>query len=78
MIDEIDVNIEKDLKEIKKLKHLESYTIPESDYGKADVFMINETYIFFGIPMYGGEPYYEFSCNKRNLKECVEKIYSYN
>lgn len=42
--------------EILKLKHGEKFIIPESDYGKAEVWRINDILILFEIPTYGGEP----------------------
>ena len=47
---------EKIIKEIQSLKHEQVYIIPESDYGKAEIRYINEVYIVFEIPMYGGKP----------------------
>lgn len=67
---------EKDLEEILRLKDGEEYTIPESDYGKAEVWLKNGMYFFFEIPMYGGEPQYSFNCSKHNLKEHIDMVYS--
>ena len=44
---------------IMALKHGEYYIIPESDYGKAEIWYINNYYIVFSIPMYGGIPAFE-------------------
>ena len=36
--------------EILKLKHGEKFIIPESDYGKAEIWFINDIYVLFEIP----------------------------
>lgn len=45
-------------KEIFKLKDGQSWTWPESDYGKAEIWLKNGTYFLFEIPQFGGEPFY--------------------
>lgn len=40
------------------LKDGECYTWPESDYGKAEIWLKNDQYFLFEIPMYGGRPSY--------------------
>lgn len=32
---------------------------PESDYGKAEIWLIHDTYLVLSIPMYGGQPGFE-------------------
>ena len=62
---------------IKELNHGEYFLIPESDYGKAEVWRIWDTYLLFGIPTYGGIPYFEkaYSPNKGNPADrIVEEI----
>jgi len=44
------------LDDVKKLKHNERFIIPEGDYGKAEIWRLNDIWILFEIPMYGGEP----------------------
>lgn len=42
------------------LENGEMYLWPESDYGRAEIYRINNVYILFSIPQYGGEPaFYE-------------------
>ncbi len=41
---------------IQALKDGESYIVPESDYGKAEIWRKNDYYILFAIPLYGGKP----------------------
>lgn len=45
-----------DKEEILKLKDGERYIVPESDYGKAEIWFKNDRYFLFEIPMYGGTP----------------------
>lgn len=44
------------ISEVMKLKDGESWTYPESYYGKAEIWLKNGTYFLFEIPTYGGEP----------------------
>lgn len=44
--------------EILKLKNNESWTWPESDYGKAEIWLMHGMYFLFEIPSFGGEPRY--------------------
>jgi len=44
--------------EILALKHKECVIVPESDYGKVEIWRINDMFILFDIPMYGGKPMY--------------------
>ena len=43
---------------IDSLGHKGVFVWPESDYGKAEIWKINDVYILFEIPMYGGKPTY--------------------
>lgn len=45
-----------DKEQILKLKDGESYIVPESDYGKAEIWLKHGKYFLFEIPMYGGQP----------------------
>lgn len=63
--------------EIFKLKHCEHYTIPESDYGKAEVWRIWDNYFVFSIPMYGGTLVFEKSFGKHRIKDIVKLIESW-
>lgn len=61
--------------EIEKLNSGESYVIPESDYGKAEVWRLNNMYILFSIPMYGGEPTFEGCFGTHRLDDLLSKVY---
>lgn len=63
---------------IKKLKHGEHFTIPESDYGKAEVWQLNDYYILFSIPYTGGSPTFEGTYHSLNLDKMVFEIDSWN
>jgi len=58
--------------EILKLKDGESYTVPESDYGKAIIIAREKYYEIYSIPLYGGEPVLEFT-NGKGYEELIEK-----
>ena len=54
---------------IMALKHGEKYIIPESDYGKAEIWYINGYYFIFSIPIYGGRPAFETVVYEYDSKE---------
>jgi hypothetical protein len=62
--------------EIEKLNSGECYTIPESDYGKAEVYFINDVYLLFGIPTFGGEPYFvqHFVADEKGISELLKMV----
>jgi hypothetical protein len=50
-------------------------SIPESDYGLADVYHTNGKFEVYGIPMYGGEPQLEFvDSNAQLTLSYIQKI----
>jgi hypothetical protein len=58
--------------EIEKLKEGQSWIWPESDYGRAEIWLMNGVYFLFSIPMYGGCPVYEGSYKgKESIDELV-------
>jgi hypothetical protein len=69
--------LEKDKQGVKILKNGECYTVPQSDYGLAEIWYINDIYFLFGIPLFGGAPYYVdnfYAGNWKNPKEKEEII----
>lgn len=60
--------------EILKLKHGENYIVPESDYGKADIWLINETYILFRIPWLGGTPQFVKAYSFIHIDDLIKEI----
>lgn len=66
-----------DKEEILKLKDGESYIVPESDYGKAEIWLKNGIYFLFDIPMYGGTPMYHDSYNKHGIDRMIDQYNSW-
>lgn len=64
--------------EILKLKDGESYTVPESDYGKAEIWKKNSMYFLFEIPTFGGEPRFSGNYHLGKEDEIVNTINSWN
>jgi hypothetical protein len=60
--------------EILKLKSGEHYVVPESDYGKAEVWRVNDIYILFEIPLFGGDPRFHCYYFSRDIDLIVETI----
>lgn len=64
-----------DKEQIENLKDGESYTVPESDYGKAEIWRKNDMYFLFSIPLYGGLPQFEESFPKHRIDDMI-KLYN--
>ncbi len=62
---------------ILKLNHGDKYIIPESDYGKAEVWFINNAYILFEIPLFGGEPIYYDTYSKEEIETLIKEVESW-
>lgn len=61
-----------DREEILNLKDGESYIVPESDYGHAEIWLKNEIYFLFSIPLFGGTPTFERVFNKLGIDELIK------
>ena len=66
-----------DKDQILKLKHGERFVISESDYGKAEIWLIYDTYMLFGIPQFGGMPYFHQSYNKTQIDIMIKEYESW-
>lgn len=64
--------------EILKLKQGECFIVPEGDYGKAEVWRINDVFIVFEIPLFGGEPMYSKTYHHSRIEEIIYDIISFN
>ena len=64
--------------EILKLKDGECYIVPESDYGKAEIWLKNNVYFLFSIPQYGGQPQFETIFKRYEIDRMVEMINSWS
>jgi len=43
---------------IESLASGELFIVPESDYGRVEVWRMHDVYVLFELPMYGGDPNY--------------------
>lgn len=66
-----------DKEKILKLQHGEMYTVPESDYGKAEIYRIWDFYILFQIPTFGGTPTFSNVYPIRKIDKLVAEINSW-
>jgi hypothetical protein len=57
---------------IEQLKEGTFYYVPESDYGKAKIWKIEDVWLLFEIPMYGGNPSYVAGYHK--VSDMIEEI----
>ena len=64
-------------KEISNLKDGECYTVPESDYGKAEIWLKHGVYFLFSIPQYGGQPQFESIFKRHEIDNMIELINSW-
>lgn len=60
--------------QIEKLKHGEHFVVSESDYGRAEIWSINETLFLFSIPYLGGEPMFEKAFTTRAIQQLINTI----
>lgn len=66
-----------DKEEILKLKDGECYIVPESDYGKAEIWLKHGFFFLFEIPMYGGVPCFYKAYSKNQIDEMINKYESW-
>ena len=66
-----------DKEEILKLSHGEHYTIPESDYGKAEIWRIWDNYILFSIPTFGGTPTFNGAYRTSCIDDLLQEVDSW-
>jgi DNA-binding ferritin-like protein (Dps family) len=62
---------------IENLKHLQHYTWPESDYGRAEIYRINDVYVLFEIPQFGGEPVFNGVFGVFEVDKIIEMVKSW-
>lgn len=62
---------------IQGLRNGEMYVITESDYGKAEVWRINDYLLLFSIPIYGGAPVFEASFTILSIDELLDLVNSW-
>lgn len=61
-----------DKEAILNLKDGERYIVPESDYGRAEIWLKHGTYFLFEIPVYGGEPSFSNSYPKSQIDTMIK------
>lgn len=61
-----------DKEAILNLSDGESYMVTESDYGHAEIWLKNEIYFLFSIPLFGGPPAFERAFNKFGIDELIK------
>ena len=59
---------------ILNLKDGEHWIWPESDYGKAEIWLKHNVYFLFEIPSFGGEPHYSGSYTKTTIPDLIEMV----
>jgi len=62
---------------ILALKDGERYFWPESDYGKAEIWLKNSVYFLFEIPIFGGEPMYSRTFRIDELDRLIKTVESW-
>lgn len=63
--------------EIAWLNHQGCYTVPESDYGKCEIWRLWDNYLLFEIPTYGGTPIFVKSYPLSQIKEIIKEFESW-
>ena len=64
---------------IRDLKHGQRFIWPESDYGRAELWRINDAIFLFSIPMYGGSPNFEraYECTGDYVNRIYDNVESW-
>jgi hypothetical protein len=62
---------------ITELKQGEKFVWPESDYGRCEIYRINNWYIVFAIPTYGGEATFYDAYYADKIDEMINAIESW-
>jgi len=66
-----------DKEQILNLKDGEVYVIPESDYGKAEIWKKNDCFFLFEIPMYGGRPSFNSAYQIHRIDDLINTVESW-
>jgi hypothetical protein len=66
-----------DKEQILKLKDGERYIVPQSDYGKAEIWLKNDTYFLFEIPFLGGTPVFTNDYSAQYIDELIMEYESW-
>lgn len=67
----------KDKEQILKLKDGECYIVPESDYGRAEIWLKNDTFFLFAIPIFGGQPEFINSYSYSEIDDLIKQYESW-
>lgn len=59
---------------IQRLGDGESFIVPESDYGKAEIWKVRDRLLLFSIPTYGGIPSFEDIFKSDEISLIIKKI----
>jgi hypothetical protein len=70
-------NIDQDRNKLKNLKHLESCGIHYSDDGYGEVYLINDVFVLFDIPQYGGVPFYSSTFHYTEIENLLKEVYTW-
>ena len=69
-----------DLEKVKALKYGEnnkSCTVFWFEDGGGLVYRVEDVYVLFYVPQYGGEPQYENTYSEHELNELIDKAWSW-
>lgn len=68
-----------DKEQILKLNHGEHLVVPEGDYGKAEIWFINDRYFLFKIlPIFDEQPLFFKSYQKNEIDKMIHKYFSWS
>ena len=67
-----------DKESILELRDGESYTVPESDYGKCEIWLKHDRYFLFEIAVFGGDVRFSESFEKGQIDKMIETYNKWN
>jgi hypothetical protein len=76
-IDRRQMSRETDKLELAQAKHGDVLYLNWVAEGGAQIYVLNDVYVWFDIPMYGGEPRYQRTFYDYEVFVMLEEIYSY-
>jgi len=68
---------EEDKLKLARAKHGDVLYLNWREEGGAQVYVLNDVYVWFDIPIYGGEPLHQRTFRDYEVFVMLEEIYSY-
>ena len=71
------INEDYDLEQLQNMKHTQCQYVNWHEEGGGEVYRVNDVYVLFEIPIFGGEPNYVGTYHRKELNKLVDMAYSW-